>query len=421
MAMDSLSLHEALLTDPISSRVLEEHGISPSVLQFVDFEIRQQKAAITLANTDGKIKVGVKASLDFEDPGELAHMLAHELQDNLATKAELFAYDNTLVQKLDAEFLRTPFVTQERYSAYKPLYEAAFVEPKAGSAYLDRLFKTAQTTPRTTNKLHQLAFNAEEKSILNMLRKAALHKKVRLYVVGGCVRDKLLGEENHDLDFMVVTDDIDGFVQYFANTNNLREPVKLERSQAYTLRIDGTDVDIIDARRVYVPMNRGDIDSLEEEDDWSLALDDIFRRDLTINAIIYDVVGNKVLDPTKRGFQHLQQGIVETIIDPYVKYRINAFDMIRALRFAAVYDFKLGNDMAAAMKTNANRIIPRNLGGDISNRRILRELRKAAETADSWYRMQKLLAEVGLTDNLIEDIEKVEVQRTTLSEGKEDE
>lgn len=421
MAMDSIVLQEALIADPVTSCVLEEHEVSPSVLQFLTFEAAtDQKDSVTvLGVADGLIRIGLKKSYECDDPAELAHRLAHVFQDEGERKPEVFAFSESDLKALDTEFLKSKQHTLQEYRRFLPLYEGQFAEPKIARKYFDKLFKTAQQKV-AKHKLHQLSFNKEEQQILNMLRTCAVKMKVRLYVVGGCIRDKLLGEENNDLDFMVVTDNLDEFVGYVAQTYQLRDPVKLERSQAYTLRVGAIDVDIIDARRVYAPMERADIDSLEEEDDWSIALDDIFRRDLTINAIAYDVVGNKVLDPTRRGFSDLQKGIINTIIDPYVKYRINAFDMLRALRFAAVYDFALGNDMLPAMKSNAHRLTPRNLGGDISNRRILRELRKAAETADTWYRMKKFLAEVGLVDNLAEDIEKVEVQRTSLSGGEEE-
>lgn len=416
--MDSQILKKALLIDPVPSAVFEDHGVSKSVLSFLNFEIdsNQIEPLKIIAGGNGNFTIGVNSRYNIEDPAEFAHSLVHIIVGELEEKPEKFAFSSEQIQDLNDNFLQHEQPTLREYNRYSPLYQMAFFDPKAGYIYFDRLFREAQKK----KSLHQLRFNSEEQIILNQLRKTALRMQVRIYVVGGCIRDKLLGLENTDLDFMVVTDDLDKFVQNLQKEHNLRDPVKLERSQAYTFRFGTIDVDIIDARRVYVPLERGKEDSLEEEDDWSIALDDIFRRDLTINAIVYDILKNQVLDPTRRGFRDLRNGIINTIIDPYVKYRINAFDMLRALRFAAVYEFKLGPEMLNAMKTNAHRLVPRNLGGDISNRRILRELRKAAKNAKSWYQMKKLLADTGLINQLSEDVEKVEVQRTTLSEGKEE-
>lgn len=202
------------------------------------------------------------------------------------------------------------------------------------------------------------------------------------------------------------------FASYLAQKYSLRTPVLLERSQAYTLRIGELDVDVINAKKVYTPIETHYEDStLEGDEEFSIALDDIFRRDLTINSIIYDLIHNKVLDPTGRGFKDLENGELNTIIDPFVKYRISAFDMIRAMRFAAVYDFKFGPEMLNAMRANADKINPRDRGGEISSRRIRRELRKAAETAESWYRMKKFLAETGVINRIVDDVTDVEQDR----------
>lgn len=418
MAVDSLYLQEALAVDPITTAVFEEHKISSSVLSFFDVEIKEGESLSIerKANQKAKIIVGKNFCSSVGDVGEIAHKLAHLIKDEIQKgNVTAFLISDKQLEELDRQFLTEAKLNVNVLNRYIPQYRVAFAEPRAGEKYLEKLYRQAKKAPQ----LRVLQFDDEEKKILNMLRKIAVLKELRLYVVGGCIRDKLLGLDNNDLDFMVVTDDLDGYVKTIVNTYKLREPVKLDRSQAYTLRIDGTDVDIIDAKRVYVPLSR-DEGTLEEEDDWSIALDDIYRRDLTINAIMFDVVNNRVLDPTGKGFKDLSKGVINTIIDPYVKYRINAFDMLRALRFAAVYDFEFGREMVNAMKSNAHRLVPRNLGGDISNRRILRELRKAAKTAESWYRMKKYLLNVGLYETLMEDIEKVEVQRTNLSGGEEE-
>jgi hypothetical protein len=418
MTMVSLTLQEVLSQDPLSVGIFKEHNLNPAVIAMLDLKIVEKTdtpIAFDLQAARPTVCFSSKYVATVKDPGELVHKLAHLCLEEGVQHAELFASKDEL-KSLDASFKSEASPTLETYEKFLPLYRLAFLEPTIGQQYFATLYRKAQEV----RKLHPLSFNDQEKLILNILRKVAIAQGSRLYVVGGCIRDKLLGVQNSDLDFMVVTKDLDNFVRTVAQQNNLREPVKLERSQAYTLRIHDIDVDIIDARKVYAPMSQVPEGSLEEDDDWSVALDDIFRRDLTINAIVFDVVNNRVSDPTGRGLRDLQDGVINAIIDPFVKYRINAFDMLRALRFASVYDFKLGPDMMAAMKANAKRITPRDLGGDISNRRILRELRKAAVTANTWFRMKKYLAETGLLDNLVENVKKVETQRTTLSEGNPD-
>ena len=420
MIIDSTAFQEALSQDPIATEIFIEHKLNPALIAMLGFKVVEGSGpSIELVQTTTipTIQFNQRHFASISDPGEITHQLAHLILDESEKDASIFASSQQDLQHLDLKFASERACDLEVYEKYLPLYKVAFLDPQIGQNYFNKKYRQAQEV----RKLHPLSFNAQEKTILNMLRKVAVIQKCKLYVVGGCIRDKLLGVDNQDLDFMVTTDDLDNFVKTVAEQNKLREPVKLERSQAYTLHINDIDVDIIDARRVYTPMSKvKDEDSLEEEDDWSIALDDIFRRDLTINSIVYDVVNNRVSDPTGRGIRDLRNGIVNAIIDPFVKYRINAFDMLRALRFASVYDFKLGPGMLKAMKKNAERIIPRDFGGDISNRRILRELRKAAVTAETWYRMKNYLIETGLFDNLTEVVKKVETQRTTTSEGKDE-
>lgn len=411
--MDSQILTETIKTDPLTPRIFEEHDLSPIFASFIEIEL-VENAKLEANNKNGKIHIVLGSQLISEpEPAFITHKIAHYFLDQIKrNNLDLFVLDKGLFRqaKQKAQELAQRNSLQKAIKVSTPLFSYALIEPRLASRCASRYAQ---------KQLQRLTFNDQEQKILNIMRKAALQHKQPMYLVGGCIRDKLLGIPNTDLDFMTVTEDLTQFVDFITQTNNLREPVKLERSEAYTMRIGEVDVDLIDARRVYMPISK-ELETLEEEeDDWTIALDDIFRRDLTINAITYNVIKNKLEDATGRGFKDLQQGIIQTIIDPYVKYRINAFDMLRALRFAAIYDFTLGQDMLSAMKTNAHRVLPRDLGGDISNRRIARELRKAAKTEATWNRMKKLLEQTNLSISLKETIEKVEIQRTTPSTGKE--
>jgi tRNA nucleotidyltransferase/poly(A) polymerase len=241
-----------------------------------------------------------------------------------------------------------------------------------------------------------------------MVKATADELDINTYLVGGCIRDKLLGRENEDLDF-VVDKNADAFVRHLSIKYNLPEPVFLERSQAWTLTVNDYNVDIINANIIYTPLTQKfEESSLEGDEEFSTSLDDAFRRDLTVNSLMYDVRSGKLVDPTRRGLKDLKNRELNTIINPRVKYRIHAPDMLRTLRFVATLGFKLGSGMMEAMKANAWRVLPRDEGGDVSSRRIRRELRKAAVSLDTWNMMKRLLAETTLADYLANDIKDVE-------------
>lgn len=251
-------------------------------------------------------------------------------------------------------------------------------------------------------------FTEKELQIMDIMRDAAEQLGTNIYLVGGCVRDKILNRPNKDLDF-VVDGDAKNLIAYLTKKYNLDEPILLERSQAWMLRIGDFDIDIIGAEKLFTPLNRAyEEETLEGEEEFSTSLDDAFRRDLTINSLMYDVKNNKILDPTGKGMQDLQQRKIDTIINPFIKYKIHAPDMLRALRFAVTLDFELEDDVLQAMRENAHRIIPRDQGGDISNRRIRRELRKGATSVQTWEKLKRLLAETGLADYLADDMLDVE-------------
>lgn len=246
---------------------------------------------------------------------------------------------------------------------------------------------------------------AKEKSTIDKVGAVAKKLGIKIYLAGGFLRDKLLGKESNDLDF-VCDKDVEKLALALAKTYKLPTPVQYDRSQAISLQIDGSSIDIIDAQKLIMPVNEED--SLEGDEEFSVSFDDVYRRDLTINSLLYDIEENKLIDYTGKGLSDLKQGKIRTIISPFIKFKIHAPDILRALRFAVLLDFKLDKEMITAMKQNADRLTPRDKGGDVSNRRIRRELRKAAKSIEHWEKMKRLLAEVGLFNQLRGDIQDVE-------------
>ena len=265
---------------------------------------------------------------------------------------------------------------------------------------------------KKATELQPLKFTPGEQEIVKKVRDVAEALDIDIYLVGGFIRDRISSrdkdkEEAGDLDFMC-EHDTQKVVQYLVKKHGYKEPVEYSRSKAIMLNMDEHPIDFIDAKRIYRPLETEGYSTLEEEEDETVAFDDAFRRDLTVNALMYDVRKNELLDPTGRGIQDLKEGVLNTIIDPFIKFRVHAPDMLRALRFAATLGFKLGPNMLEAMRTNAERVRPRDQGGDISNRRVRKELRKAIDKPEHWAKMRELLQQAGLDIVLAEDIQDVQ-------------
>ncbi|BDC48044.1 cytidine(C)-cytidine(C)-adenosine (A)]-adding enzyme [Bryobacterales bacterium F-183] len=181
------------------------------------------------------------------------------------------------------------------------------------------------------------------------------------YLVGGCVRDKLLNRPAKDFD--VVTSALpDQIVGLFPNSGlvGAHFGVVLVRQgdlqvEVATFRSDGP---YLDGRR---PQNVHLGASLEA---------DAHRRDFTINALYLDSQTGKILDPTG-GQQDLQLRLIRAIGNPEDRFSEDHLRMLRAVRFAAELDFTIEPQTLVAIQNLAPRI------RDVAAERIRIELERA--------------------------------------------
>jgi tRNA nucleotidyltransferase (CCA-adding enzyme) len=176
------------------------------------------------------------------------------------------------------------------------------------------------------------------------------------YVVGGCVRDALLHVEPNDWD--VATNALPGEIQ------------KLFRHSLYTNRF-GTVIVQTPQREVEVTTYRVESDYRDHRHPDAVAftlslVDDLARRDFTINAMAWD---GRLVDPFK-GAQDLRNRLVRAVGDPADRFREDALRMLRAVRFATTLEFGIEDSTAAAIKANAE------LMRTVSGERIQQELVK---------------------------------------------
>jgi tRNA nucleotidyltransferase/poly(A) polymerase len=174
----------------------------------------------------------------------------------------------------------------------------------------------------------------------------------RLYEVGGCVRDELLGIDSDDVDYSVVPKFSFGTAEEAmeAFKRNYLEPMGFaifeERPEFYTFRCrvpersflrNRTNVaDFVIARREgpYSDNRRPDYvlpGTLE---------DDLSRRDFTINAIAKCSRTGELVDP-HNGRVDLANGVLRFVGDPMERIREDGLRVMRAIRFAAVYDLEI--------------------------------------------------------------------------------
>jgi len=150
------------------------------------------------------------------------------------------------------------------------------------------------------------------------------------YIVGGCVRDSLLGRAPQDWDITTnalpekLIDIFDHTVPTGLQHGTVTIVLNNDNYEVTTYRIDG---EYLDNRR---PENVIFTSSLEE---------DLSRRDFTINAMAYNY-SSGLIDPF-RGKEALKQNLITCVGEPNLRFSEDALRMLRAVRFAAQLNFHI--------------------------------------------------------------------------------
>lgn len=196
-------------------------------------------------------------------------------------------------------------------------------------------------------KQHQLSIDNISPNALKVvegLAKAGFDS----YLVGGCVRDALLGMTPKDFD---------------VSTDATPEQVKRVFRNA---RIIGRRFRIVHVRMgreiIEVTTFRGqasDSNQQVESDTGQLIVDNVYgdmesdamRRDFTINALYYDVADGSIYDYTQ-GVSDIDNRLVRMIGDPITRYREDPVRLLRAVRFMAKLGFSAAPETAAPIRDN---------------------------------------------------------------------
>jgi len=210
------------------------------------------------------------------------------------------------------------------------------------------------------------------------------------YLVGGCVRDLVLGREPDDYD--VATD---------ARPDRVQE--LFPRSLAVGAKF-GVILVVENEIQVEVATFRSDIGYSDGRHPDRVAYadspqEDVRRRDFTINGLLMDPATGEILDYVG-GREDLRAGIVRAIGEPLQRFVEDKLRMMRAVRFAARFGFQIEPDTMAAAKSLAPQIL------QVSLERIREELTKLL-TEGAARRGFELLDEAGLLAVVLPDIARM--------------
>lgn len=229
-----------------------------------------------------------------------------------------------------------------------------------------------------------------ESPVVSTLARAFADAGFDLAIVGGPVRDALLGRETNDLDF--TTD---------AQPDDILRVVKPIASAHWDIgRAFGTIGAKVAGETVEITTYRADsYDGVTRKPtvEFGDTLDgDLVRRDFTVNAMALRVPGKALVDPTG-GVEDLISGRLRTPTDPHVSFGDDPLRMLRAARFASQLGFDVDEATVAAM------IELRATLGIVSPERIQGELVRMLQTADP-VRGIRLLVETGLAEEFLPEV-----------------
>src|SRR5438876_5139405 len=205
------------------------------------------------------------------------------------------------------------------------------------------------------------------------------------YLVGGSVRDLLLGRKPKDFD--IGTDAHPQQVKkLFRNCF-----VVGRRFRLCHVRFGRKVVEVSTFRRQAAP-EEGD-PLIRRDNAFGTPEEDAFRRDFTVNALFYDIATFSVIDYVG-GLEDLERRTIRTIGDPGVRFREDPVRMLRAVALAARLDFSIDPDTVEAIRFLRGEIVKS------SPARVLEEFYKILRQGAA-RRTFEMLHEMGLLAYLL--------------------
>lgn len=203
---------------------------------------------------------------------------------------------------------------------------------------------------------------------------------MRHFLVGGAVRDALLGVQSKDLDYSVEAPSFEAMREWIL-------------SQGMEIFLDKPEFNIIRARNGkevadYVMCRKEGPYSDGRHPDWVEAgtiFDDLARRDFTVNAIAKDAETGEYVDPWA-GRVDLENKILRAVGNANDRINEDPLRAYRALRFSVTKDFLLSDDLHTALRDDT--LFDKM--ESVSTERIREELGKMFHH-DSWTSMHRLM------------------------------
>lgn len=197
--------------------------------------------------------------------------------------------------------------------------------------------------------------NCSEKElfVFKKIAHAAKDLQTPCYIIGGFVRDKLIGRKTKDADIVCVGDGIE-LAHKVAERFNPKPQVAFFKTYGTAqIKLENFEMEFVGARKESYKYH-----SRNPEVQPGTLKDDQDRRDFTINALaisLNDEDYGEIIDPFN-GLRDLQNKIIKTPLNPDATFSDDPLRMMRAIRFASQLNFQIAEETLQGIKNNVERI-----------------------------------------------------------------
>jgi poly(A) polymerase len=261
--------------------------------------------------------------------------------------------------------------------------------PEAGADVSGQLLPRIR--PRSEHPISRSAIDPDALKVLYRLKTSGY----KAYLVGGSVRDLLLGRTPKDFD--IGTDAHPQAVRrLFRNCRLIGRRFRL----AHILFPQGKVIEVATFRRRPEPLDPEAPELLMTSDNvFGTAREDALRRDFTINGLFYNIADYSVIDYVG-GLEDLDAGLVRTIGDPDIRFREDPVRMMRGVEFASRLGFAITPDAYEAILDHRKEI------AKSAPPRVTEEISQSLRGGHALPTFL-LLREVGLLDVLLPELAAV--------------
>ncbi len=238
------------------------------------------------------------------------------------------------------------------------------------------------------------------------VRDAIKQKGGKIYQIGGAVRDEILGKVSKDLDLLVVgleLDELGRILKLFGKVNLVGKAFGIIK---FVPEGETEEIDISIPRVDSKSTGKGHKDFEVKLGKGITLQQDQLRRDFWINALAKDIDTGEVIDVERKGMTDIKNKEIR-MISP-TAFEEDPLRMLRAVQFAARFDFKIEKETFNEIKKNARSI------STVSAERFQEEFRKMFSKAKKPSIGIKLLFATGLMHNIFEYSNKGHIDFRTI-------